>query len=109
MMVSSFGYRKARILQAHFDHGRLIILKIKLYDSSTLEQFNQKVDLFMLYLSSDCVGHTTVVDAGWITERPEQQKPDVNVRFVNGKWRTEFWCFFFSFSSSFGAIIQGSV
>lgn len=49
-MVSSFGYRKARILQAHFDHGRLIILKIKLYDSSTLEQFNQKVDLFMLYL-----------------------------------------------------------
>lgn len=52
-MVSSLGYMKARIIQAHFEDGRLVVLKSKLYDFSTPESCDQNLGLFMLYLASD--------------------------------------------------------
>lgn len=59
MMISSFGCRKARILQSCFGQGRLVIRKNKLYDFSTLENLERNVNLFMLYACSHCVDDTS--------------------------------------------------
>lgn len=70
-MVSTLGYMKDRILQVYFEKGRLVILKSKLYDFSTPESCDQNLGLFMLYLASDCVGDTKVVNTEWVTKLME--------------------------------------
>jgi len=61
MAISSFDDKKARLIQAHFDSGQLVIRKSKLHDFSTLEGLDRNVNLFMLYMASECVGNTKVV------------------------------------------------
>ncbi|KAL2870545.1 uncharacterized protein BJX67DRAFT_370071 [Aspergillus lucknowensis] len=57
-IISCMNGFKARILQAHFWYGELIIYKSWLYDFSTPEERGVNVPLFLRYLASRPVGDT---------------------------------------------------
>ncbi|PWY91685.1 hypothetical protein BO94DRAFT_564453 [Aspergillus sclerotioniger CBS 115572] len=58
LMISCIGFLKARIIQAYYTNGRLMMLKSPLHDFSTPEARGINIPLFLLYMCSDCIGDT---------------------------------------------------
>ncbi|PYI02466.1 hypothetical protein BO78DRAFT_453940 [Aspergillus sclerotiicarbonarius CBS 121057] len=61
LMISCMGFLKARILQAHYTNGKLMVSKSPLHDFSTPEARQKNIPLFLLYMCSECVGDTKTI------------------------------------------------
>lgn len=58
MVISCMNGFAARIIEGHYNEGKLVLYKSELFDFATEGYRDANVELFLLYLGSQPVGDT---------------------------------------------------